>query len=249
MNIIESRATSATLATGGYVLFIFYTSEGQDYLFLTILRQSKGCTITPSLEISDTEHLELDKIHTGCHIDVSGWKSSLEEESAASPYVTFIKGRSNQQTPQYFLLSIGCAEFTDAATQTQEIIRALKDFAEYENLSIDQRREMQQRAYSYCAARESIALDVLSTVINDTEPDKFLTFVNEGGYKVGNGFTPHKTILKKLNEIVAKGEGIRIAFPAYMLGDRIIYEEKGDKKSLTIKNPPQSIISVIKNAI
>lgn len=239
MSFLKTRIASENLATGGYVLFISYTENNDRFLFITVLRQTIGCVITSNLDIDEAKHLEMDKLHTGCQIDISTWEHSPENQ-----YITFIKGRSTQTTPQYFLNAIGCDEFANSVRQTNELIRAVNDFADKEGYTPEERQTMRQVVFDFCSSRESVMLDSLSQNLSDNEPEKFLEFINSGDYKVGNGFEPHKVHLKKLKEFKAKGEGIEIKFPKNMLGSRIQLDE--NKNQIIINNPPDNIVKTFK---
>lgn len=244
MRLIESRIKTENLATGGYILFIFYEIENKDFLFIALLRQAKGSVITEDLTIDSTQHLQLDKLHIGCQLDIESWKSAQNSQQ----YITFIKGRTSQTTPIYFLEAIGCAEFTDSCEQTKEIIRAIDDFADKQNLSPDSKREMRQKAHDYCAGEKNVSMDNLAAVIFGENPDAFMQHVNSGIYKVSNGFTPDKRVLKKLREVSAQGEGIKLSFPASMIGTRVVLENRDGGRVLSIKNPPQKLIDAYEDA-
>lgn len=239
MSILQSRIASENLATGGYVIFLSYKNSNNSYLFITMLRQTSGSSITEDLDIGESIHLELDRLHIGCQIDISSWIEGVDGQ-----YITFIKGRKTQTTPQYFLRAIGCEEYSDSSHQTNELIRAIKDFATVENFNQEQRQELQQKVYDFCANRESILLDALSNLISEEEPSKFLEFINQGGYRIGNGFEPHKKNLKILKEVCASGEGIQLKFPRNMLGTRIFHDEQ--RNVINIINPPESIVNKLR---
>lgn len=240
MGLLRSSVATQNLSTGGYVLFIWFEESDNSYLFITMLRQTVGCVITDSLDIDESKHLEMDKLHTGCQIDISTWDNAPDNQ-----YITFIKGRSTQTTPQYFLKAIGCNEFANSGHQTNELIRAINDYATSKNFNSEQKQELKQKVFDYCSSRENVLLDSLSQLISsDEEPLQFVEFINQGGYKVGNGFEPHATHLKKLKEIKASGEGIHLKFPAGMLGTRIQLDENGNK--VTINNPPENIVRILK---
>nr|WP_319393453.1 nucleoid-associated protein [uncultured Desulfobacter sp.] len=240
LNLLKDRIANENLATGGYLLFISYIENVDRFIFITILRQTTGCVINKDLDIDKAKHLEMDKLHIGCQIDISTWKNTPQNQ-----YITFIKGRATQTTPQYFLKAIGCDEFANSALQTTELIRAINDFAEQEEYSKGKKQELKQIIFDYCTDRDNILLDSLSQIVSDNEPQKFLEFINQGDYKIGNGFEPHKTHLKKLKEIKASGEGIQLKFPASMLGTRIQLDENGNK--VTINDPPESITRVLRD--
>ncbi len=243
MRLIESRIKGENLAIGGYILFLFYEANGKDYMFISVLRQTKGCVITEKLTIDSTQHIQLDKLHIGCQLDIASWKTTNGD-----PYITFIKGRSSQTTPIYFLEAIGCAEFTDSCKQTNEIIRAIDDFSDKKRLSPERKREIRQKAHDYCVVEKNVSMDNLAAVIFGEDPDAFLQHMNSGDYKVSNGFTPDKRVLKKLREVSAQGEGIKLSFPATMIGSRVILENRDGGRVLSIKNPPQKLIDAYEDA-
>lgn len=241
MTILKDRIAAQNLATGGYVLFISYRENLDRFVFITVLRQTTGCVITENLDLDEAKHLEMDKLHIGCQIDISSWKNNPNDH-----YITFIKGRSTETTPQYFLKAIGCDVFANSAIQTQELVRAVNDYADQQDYTSEQKQELRQKVFDHCESRDSIHLDTLSQAVSDLEPHKFLEFLNEGDYKVGNGFEPHRNHLKKLKEIKASGDGIQLKFPASMLGTRIKLDE--GRNRVTINDPPESILNTLRDA-
>lgn len=240
MGHLKSRIADANLATGGYVLFFLYANNDEPkwpYLFMTLLRQTTGCAITRDLNVGDIDHLDLRGLHIGCHINTAEWK-----KEAVSPYITFIKGAASKTTPEYFLRAIGCAEFTDSRAQTEELLRALSDYAQSQGLNAEQKRLMNQRVHDHCREQGVVDVQTLSAVMDAENPERFFEFVNKGEYKVSHGFEPDKRILKKLREISAKGEGIKLTFPATMLGERISFSKSDGTPKIIIKNPPESMI-------
>lgn len=243
MRILESKIKIENMAVGGFVLFVSSMDEGKRFLFMTLLRNTRGCVITENLEISQTEHLQIDKLHTGCHIDMDAWQRASKD-----PYITFIKGRSSHTTPAYFLNAIGCSEFTDSLTQTKEFIKAINDFSETQGLTPEQRRELRQKVHTYCVDKTNVDLEALCVIVYEDNPESLLQHLNTGNYKVSQGFTPHKQTLKVLREVSTHGEGIHLRFPLSMLNSRVILKEDGTEKMLLIKNPPEKIIKDIREA-
>jgi len=243
---LKSRISEANLATGGYVLFFLCVNREDEtfpYLFITLLRQTKGCVITQELEIDDAEHLDMSKLHIGCQISSSDWKTGKD-----IPYITFIKGSSSAKTPDYFLRAIGCTEYTNARVQTQEFLRALEDYADRHNFTHEQKTTMKQRVHDHCRNVQTINLRAVSAVVDPDHPERFLEFANEGGYKFSEGLEPDKRILKNLREFSAKGEGIKLSCPAVMVGERVLLNENGSTPQIIINNPPGSIVKAFLEA-
>ena len=246
MGHLKSRISEANLATGGYVLFFLCTNQNDEklpYLFITLLRQTKGCVITQELEIDDATHLDLSNLHIGCQVSTYDWKNNED-----NPYITFIKGASSAKTPDYFLRAIGCTEHTDSRVQTQEFIRALGDYAAQHKFTHEQRMSINQRVHEYCRNVRAINLLAVSAVANPEQPESFLEFANEGGYKFSEGLEPDKRILKNLREFSAKGEGIKLSCPAVMVGERVLLNENGGIPQIVINNPPESIVKAFREA-
>lgn len=241
MGHLKSRISEANLATGGYILFFLCGEQEDDnkiYLFITLLRQTKGCVITKNLEIDDTEHLDIGNLHIGCQINIFDWINDCTK-----PYITFIKGSSSKTTPDYFLRAIGCTEYTNAKAQTQEFIRALGDYAKQYNFTHEQKRKMNQRVHRHCTDVQQINLHSISEVIDPEHPERFSDFVNSKSYIFSEGFGPDKRVLKALKEFSAKGEGIKLCCPAEMIGERIFFTNEQGTPRIIIKNPPESMIN------
>ena len=240
MGHLKSRIGEANLATGGYILFFLCVDQedtSKYYLFITLLRQTRGCVITQNLEIDDAEHLDIGNLHIGCQINIFEWKNN-----GVNPYITFIKGASSRTTPDYFLRAIGCTEYTNAKAQTQEFIRALGDYASRYGFTHDQKRNMHQRVHRHCSDVNQVNLNSISQVIDPDYPERFSVFVNEGNYKFSEGFGPDKRVLKALKEFSAKGEGIKLSCPADMIGERVRLTNDNGTRRIVINDPPESMI-------
>lgn len=186
--------------------------------------------ITDALEINDANHLDLTNLHIGCKIEVDLWLSCC-----AHPYITFIKGINSKTTPDYFLKAIGCDEYSDSRTQTQALIRALDEYANYKGYGNEKKAEINQQIYSHCKDRGKVDIKLLSELIDHEHPDDFIEFVNDKDYKISYGFEPNTRILNNLREIYTNGDGIKLSFPAKMLGNRIIYSNYEGNSQIIIK--------------
>lgn len=240
MGHIKSRISEANLATGGYILFFFCVDQedtSKYYLFITLLRQTRGCVITQNLEIDDVEHLDIGNLHIGCQINIFEWKNN-----GVNPYITFIKGSSSRTTPDYFLRSIGCSEYTNTKAQTHEFIRALGDYAIQYCFTHEQKCNMHQRVHRHCTDVNQVNLNSISEIIDPDHPERFSVFVNERTYKFSEGFDPDKRVLKALKEFSAKGEGIKLSCPADMIGARVRLTNDNGTRRIIINDPPESMI-------
>lgn len=243
MRILESRISVENMAIGGFVLFVSYSIEGNDFLFITLLRNTQGCVVTKDLEIKITEHLQIDKLHTGCHVDITSWQGRTQNR-----YITFIKGRSSHTTPAYFLKAIGCAEFTDSVTQTREFIKAILDFADEKQYTAEKKQALKQKVHAYCVESTNIDLEALSVTVCEEDAEDLLSHLSRRDYNVSQGFKPDKRVLKTLKEVSTSGDGIHLKFPLSMFGTRVVLEQTDRGSALRINNPPEKMINDILEA-
>ncbi len=236
MNHIKSRIETENFAVGGYILFFLYKYNNKYNVFIGLLRNTQGCIITSNLGISNFEHLDINNLHIGCRIEPEEWLLNSE-----SPYITFIKGSTSRSTPEYFLKAIGCSEFTNSKSQTRTLLTALKAYADYKNLTIDEKSSINKKVHDHCNEYSTVDINALSILIDPSNPSDFFEFVNDNNYKIGFGFEPDKKILKTLLEITTKGDGIKLSFPAIMLGDRIVCTQSNGEQQIIIKNPPEAM--------
>lgn len=223
MENLLGRMNDQQFSTGGYVLFVLYRNDdGNPLMCVAMLRNKQGNAIDENLNVKETIHIDLEKLHICCQIDITPW---LDQDDNESKYMSFIKGRASSTTPEYFIKFVGCAEFSDSSTQTAELVQVVRDYCRSQNLTHDQSIEFRRRVYDYCKdkldRRERVFIPDLSRYLDEDNPEGFLQFVNDGTYDVGTGFEVHPTSLKKLQRVTGGNNEIRLAFNAYLYGTQI----------------------------
>lgn len=253
MNILQDKINAQNFAIGGYVLFVKYSDDLYNNVMIALIRDKNSSSIDEHLNVVETIHLDVDKLHICCQIDIDRWADTTGEE----PYITFAKGRGDATTPEYFLKFIGCAEYSDSKRQTDALVDAIKQYCRNQNMSAQDAIVVQQRAADYCTEKaklgQKIYLADLSHHLDEENPESFLEFINEDGnrFNVGNGFEPNKKSLSRLKRIVGRSSKIDIRFDADLYGDAIcLTQHEGNvflpANALFFKEPPQSLIAMIR---
>ena len=233
-----SRLVAATMgasnaATGGYPIFLRYTSHGRDWLLVAMLKLRTGTGIdSQTLDLTDSLSFDISHLHEAARIDLERWKQNTQ------PYLSFIKRRSREDVTQYFRLALGCTDYTDSRHNTRQAMNAVDAFGEAKNWTPEQKQNARRAAFNYCdengQRNEHVNLSSLSARIFDQEPDAFANFVREEGYTVSETFSPHKDTYMRFQRISGRVGNVKLSFDVDdLLNDTIAYDAATN--SLTVR--------------
>lgn len=240
MGVFKSKIDGQQLATGGYVLFVIYNTNGTRYLIIIMLNDQSGATIDPNtLEINDATHLDLSHLHLAARIDINKWLGNQVEK-----YLSFVKAKSSTNSvSQYFREFIGCDDFVDSKNETQNLLKIVRDYCQNQDFNSDECINFKQSVFDYCNEKrksgQPVYLEQLSHALDEDNPDDFLVFANNDNYTLSNVFDIHSNTLVQLKRFKGKDKRLNIAFDSELLGDRIIYNR--EQGSLTINELPDDL--------
>lgn len=246
MSLFKSKIDSANLATGGYVIFIHYKVNETNYLMVVMLSDKSGITINDeTLDLLDTTHLDLEKLHLAGRIDVDQWRTDVSEK-----YLSFVKGRkSGDGVSLYFREFLGCTDYTDPKKQSLILLQVIEDYGMKNEMSYNDKVQFKQRIFDYCEEKRKAGLPIyledLSYYIDEENPEAFLEFSNSEKYALNSGFEPHRDTIKKFRRYMGKDASLSISFESDLLGNRINY--KADQKILEIKKLPIDLQNELDN--
>lgn len=242
--LIAAKMGEEPFATGGYALFLRYTSQEKDWLLVAMLKLKPGTGIDEqTLELSDTLSFDIDHLHEAARIDLAKWQANTQ------PYLSFVKKRQGgEDVSRYFREALGCTEYTDSKHNTSQLMAAVDDFCETQGWTPEQRYVARNRTYEYCEekdqAGEPVNLTALSAHIFDQQPAAFAEYVREQGYEISETFKPHKTTYSRFKRINGKVGSIKVSFDvADLLADRVDYDV--DHNFLIIRDIPQDLVDLI----
>lgn len=244
-DLIAATMSNEMLATGGYALFLRYTSQDRDWMLIAMLKLKPGTGVDENtLELSDTLSFDIDHLHEAARIDIAKWQANIQ------PYLSFIKKRQGgEDVSHYFRSAVGCTEYTDSKHNTEQMRAAAEAYFDDKQLDFERKRAIRQAVHDYCAEKESrgeaVVLTSLSALIDDQEPEAFKEFVRDKGFEVGETFRPHKATYTKFKRITRSFGRIKLGFDVQDISDgRVSFDEEND--CLVIKELPQELILEIK---
>lgn len=234
----------SNLSTGGHVLIADYRQGMTDFLVVALLHHSEGVAVTEALDVTAARHLDLSQLHLAARINLSEW----QQNTASKQYISFIKGRGGKKVSDYFRDFIGCREGVDAPGETRTLLKAFSDYVESEALAEDQAREKTETLVDYATTQarlgEPMALDELSSLMNEEQPRAFYDYIRHKDYGLSPEIPPDKRTLNQFRRFTGRGEGLSISFEAHLLGSRVEYDEARD--TLIIRQLPTQLKDQLK---
>jgi len=243
--ILEAQAAS----TGGFVIFAHFinTDYKDEYLLVLTINNKNGYVVNDTdLTINDSKSLELNKIDVACMINISKWRAiekGLDKESKT--YLSFVKG--NKDVSHYFMSFIDCNNKQTGSEATQKLVEAMDAYCEEYKYDRETKISKRNDVYKYCndcvTNKKEIQLAVVSALLNPEKPNHFQEFASDEKYGVSAVISGDKTKIKPIKYVIYKGKKMSVEFDCDLLNKDVVYDSV--KKSLTLKNLPQELISQI----
>lgn len=245
--LIAVQMGGAPSATGGYALYLRYENQGRDWLLIVMLKLKTGTGIDEdSLELNESLAFDINHLHEAARIDLAKWQANEQ------PYLSFIKrsGRQDEVT-RYFRLALGCTEYTDSKSNTDQALKAVDAYAADKGWTPEQKREARRKTYEYFDEKsrnhEPVNMIALSGIINDQEPDSFTEFVKKNEFPVSETFEPHRKTYTRFKRISEKFGNVNVSFDVQdVLDGRVDYDAATE--NLVIGQPPVTLIKKINQA-
>lgn len=240
MHLLKSKIDNQRLATGGYLLFVHY----DDYLMIVMLDDVDGTMITDDLQIQETTHLDMSKLHLAARVGIETWEADEDRK-----YLSLIKGTNKRDYALYFQDFIGCDEFSEPKEQTRTLIRIVNDYCHEHELDSHETKRVKKGVFDFCdtkrKAKEAVELSELANAVFSSEPEVFLEHCRRDEYTLSDSFELDNKELKRLTYISVKGTGFSLSFNVELLGETVHYDQ--ETKSLQFESLPDDVINNIES--
>lgn len=223
----------------GYLLMCRYQYLTTDYLLILMLNIKDHFSVTNEMEIAKSRHLDLSSMQLAARIDLTEMKVDPE----SNRYISFVKGRAGRKVGDFFLDFLGCEEGINAKQQSAEMLQAVEDFINVEQLDLQEKAEVRKNVYDYCNERAQLGQDAvveeISAAMNMSSEEAFKEFQTSRGYEIEESFPVDKKTVTSLVKFSGQGGGVSVSFDKKLFGDRIFYDVGTD--SLMIKGVPPNL--------
>lgn len=243
---LTSLMEESNLSVGGHVLFAHYEQGTTDYLAIALLNQSDSVTVTDTLDVTPSRHLDLSKIHLAARINLSEWQNNKQSKQ----YISFIKGKNGRKATDYFRDFIGCLEGVDGPSETRMLLKAFSDFVESEDLPEESARERTKTLIDYATIQtkigEPMVLEELSTYLDEDNPRAFFDHIRNKDYGLSTEIPADKRTINQFRRFTGRAEGLSISFESHLLGSKVEFDEEGG--TLTLRGLPSQLVDQLKRA-
>lgn len=245
---MRSRLEREPLTTGGYLFLIYYTDGNSNYILTLLLKDIEGLIINNG-DIEESHILDLDKLHFAALVNIDSWENPQDDLGC----ISFLKGRSRSEVTAYFkdYLCIDDDTFNDPVVNTKSLVQVImeycKDAFDDEEIRFSARNRVYTAILQKINQNEEITLEEVANLVNPTDNQSFIDYINQSDYAVQPEFMANKTALRKLTRYSGRNSEISISFENSALeSGRIQYlpanQEDGQPAKLIIHDIPQNLL-------
>jgi nucleoid-associated protein len=231
MNTLVAKARSVPNAGAGHVFFAQFERDGRELMLIAIVTEKLGAALTRHFNAQDVTHLDLEGFRFAGRIDLTGWQGGDER------YVGFLRGRG--EVAEYFKEFLGCVSSVSDKTSTQELVTALREYVDVQEIDAALRDDFMVRAKGILdrSARSNEQLD-FQTFANElvpASPQALTDHLGQPARKLGDGFVANSRVLNTLVKFRARTPRWSIEIDRGALRDgEIVFDAA--RNTLTITN-------------
>ena len=246
ISVIAEKMSGQRFTTTSYPIFFKYTNNGREWVLIAVLKLKEGVGIDENtLDLNDSVFFDISNLREAARIDIQKWQSNQQ------PYLSFIKrGTGNDsESSAYFRSALSCLEYTDAKYNTDVALKALNDYCDHKEFDSARRQLVRSTMYDYCQEKKDndqpVNVTSLSAMLDDQNPEDFVTFIRENEYEVSETFSPNPSSFKSLMRLSKKFGSISLGFEIDdIYSERVYYDP--DRNAIFIKNPPPDLVEEMK---
>jgi nucleoid-associated protein len=97
MDELKRNVNGVNFATGGYVCFLVYTSGGDDFLLVAMIKEREALQLTEDFEPKEIIEIDLSKLHQAARINLNRYRAAIA------------KGGARRERRQFALSPGGCS--------------------------------------------------------------------------------------------------------------------------------------------
>jgi nucleoid-associated protein len=200
MATLLAKARRVPNAGAGHVFFAHFARDGREFVLIAIVNEKLGAALTNSFEVQDITHLDLDGFRFAGRVDMTSWQAGDER------YISFLRGRGD--IAEYFKEFLGCVSPTTDKQSTEELVVALKGYADHQAMEATARDDFLARAKTaldrVARTREPLAFQALANELVPDSPEVLAEYLADPDRKLGDGFVPNTRILGTLVKFRAR---------------------------------------------
>lgn len=272
MNNLLREASGENFATGGYIVFAYYSQNGDEFVLGAMVKKRDGITLK-DLVPETVQEVDLSKLHQAVKVNLSRYLQVMEaqesdEELAHSAYLTFISPKANKAASGYFISAFGCSDAIPAKTLTENVIEAVRNFFSDNEALEPYSGQAYDSVVSYLDSTlkkddKTCVLEEVNHLVNALIPvelseeftDTFASYANDDPYYIPERFYTNSTAVTKAKKVSVKGlDGawslnVEKRVLGTTINDDVQFVNQGAQSYLTIRNLSDEIREKLLSAL
>ncbi len=234
----EELVTQRDLEFAGPIMLVHETLADSEVVYLFLLETDSAMLLDNQLGLDATEVLSTSRLDLAARIELDDWRS----EAAATNYLTLVRARGTGDLGLAFSDLVGFQSSVDVEQETRTFLDAVEAFARQSEP--EDAQKVRTRAYDFCKQQhdlgEPVPIDALSGFLDEQEPTRFKSFVNEAQVMPEDAVLhPDHRKVKKLVRISGAGNGISLSFSSDLVNQAVYYDR--EKDAITITKLPKAL--------
>ncbi|WP_068546365.1 nucleoid-associated protein YejK [Thalassotalea crassostreae] len=228
------------LAETGYLVTCHYEMLGGRFLLVALLPVSEHYYVDGELNIANDQHIDTSKLQLAARIDLFDYIDNREK----GRYISFIKGRAGRKVADFFLDFLGCEEGSDPKKQTQQLVEAVEEYVNVQQLNPEEKQNTRKELLSYCKEQQQTGRELDMTELSQVMPhhddgENFFKFCQENDLDIEEKFPHDQAVVNKVTKYSGVGAGISVSFERSHFGSDVTYNPI--KSTLTIHKVPPNL--------
>ena len=225
-----------------HILFVVEELMEHQYLYLFWVNHSEAQYIDSQLDVGNLSYIDSSKIGFVLKLDFSQWAIKDWQQ-----YLTVQTSRGNANLSHAFMRFSGFVSGVNLQQQTSEFLEIVDQYTE--TLDKKESNPTKNAIVNYCVEQDMrgnpINFDSLSQVLNESEPEKFSSFVSDNQESPVDEIYAHRNSLKKYVRFYGREKDLSISFSSDRMEDNIVFDPENG--SLTFKQVPKSLQAQLAN--
>jgi len=225
-----------------HVLFVVEELMEHQYLYLFWVNHSEAQYIDSQLDVENLNYINSGKMSYVLKLDFSQWAIKDWQQ-----YLTMQTSRGNANLSHAFMRFSGFISGVNLQQQTSEFLEIVDQYTE--TLDKEESNPTKNAIVNYCVEQDMrgnpINFDSLSQVLNESEPNKFSSFVSDNQESPVEEIYAHRNSLKKYVRFYGREKDLSISFSSDRMEDNIVFNPENG--SLTFKQVPKSLQAQLAN--
>lgn len=225
MEELKNESSLVGLATGGYIVFLAYSTTSASYVTAAMIKQINAFGVDENLIPQILESLNLKKLHQAIRINENFYRKYQEDadkpEEEKDNYLCFLMANQSDDLAKYFVNAAGCMEGLTSAKATRMTYKTVKDFFERDEELKPYTKQAHEVLTYYFEENQNNAVSLTNIVrslskklfgsdamIAEQREEHLLKELNSEERRVPAVFYPSKSVLSGKKRVKYKAKGV-----------------------------------------